>query len=134
MLDLNTAPYGIFLLRVALGALFLAHAGLKYFVFKPAGAAGFFVSLGLPGWFAYATIAAETLGGLALIFGFWPRLAALALIPLLLGTIALVHGKAGFFFNNPNGGWEYPAFWSLSLFVLALLGDGAFAIAATPFF
>lgn len=134
MLDIATAPYGVLLLRVALGGLFLAHAGLKLFVFKPAGAAGFFRSLGLPGWFAYLAIAAELLGGLALILGFWPRLAALALIPLLLGTIALVHGKAGFWFDRPNGGWEYPAFWSLSLLVLALLGDGAWALAPTPFF
>lgn len=134
MLDLSTAPYGILLLRVVLGALFLAHVWLKIFVFKPAGTAGFFQSLGLPGWLAYVTIAAELLGGLALIVGFWPRLAALALVPIMLGTIFTVHGKAGFFFDRPNGGWEYPAFWSASLVVLALLGDGPLALVATPFF
>ena len=58
------------LLRVALGGLFLAHAYLKYFIFTPKGAAGYFASLGVPGWFAYLTIAAETLGGIALIVGF----------------------------------------------------------------
>ena len=58
------------LLRVSLGGLFLAHAYLKYFIFTPKGAAGFFASLGVPGWFAYLTIAAETLGGIALIVGF----------------------------------------------------------------
>lgn len=134
MLDLSTAPYGILLLRVVLGALFLAHVWLKIFVFKPAGTAGFFQSLGLPGWLAYVTIAAELLGGLALIVGFWPRLAALALVPIMLGTIFTVHGKAGFFFDRPNGGWEYPAFWTASLVVLALLGDGPLALVATPFF
>ena len=46
------------LLRISLGLLFLAHAGLKIFVFTPAGAAGYFGSLGLPGGLAYLTIAA----------------------------------------------------------------------------
>jgi len=133
MIDTATAAYAILILRVALGVLFLAHVGLKLFVFTPAGTAGFFKSIGLPGWLAYLTIAAELVGGIALIIGFWPRLAALALIPILLGTIVKVHGKAGFYFDRPNGGWEYPAYWAVSLFVLALLGDGALAIAATPF-
>ncbi len=132
MIDVSTAAYGVLLLRVALAILFFAHAGLKFFVFKPAGTAQYFTSLGLPGWLAPLTIAAETLGALALLVGFWPRLAALALVPLMLGTIVTVHGKAGFFFTNPNGGWEFPAFWVVALLALVLLGDGALAIAATP--
>ena len=133
MIDLNTAPFALLLLRAALGILFLAHAGLKLFVFKPAGTVGFFKSLGLPGWFAYVTLAAEILGGFALIFGIMPRLVALALVPLMLGTILKVHGPAGFWFTNPNGGWEYPAFWTLALIVLALAGDGALTAVASPF-
>ncbi|WBQ17605.1 DoxX family protein [Sphingobium yanoikuyae] len=132
MIDTRTAPYAALLLRVTLGALFLAHAGLKIFVFTPAGTAAFFASLGLPEWLAYVTIAWEVVGGLALILGFMPRLAALVMIPDLLGAIATVHLKAGFFFNNENGGWEYPAFWIVGLLVLALLGDGAKSIVPTP--
>lgn len=131
MVDIHTAPYALLLLRVALGGLFLAHASLKLLVFKPAGTVGFFRSLGLPGWLAYFTIAAELAGGLALILGIWPRAAALALAPMMLGTIAMVHGKAGFFFDNPKGGWEYPAFWTVALLVLALAGDGAWALLPT---
>ncbi len=74
------------------------------------------------------TIAAEVLGGLALILGVWTRLAAILLIPILLGAIVTVHAAAGFFFNNPNGGWEYPAFWAVALLVQALIGDGAYAL------
>ena len=40
--------------------------------------------------------------------------------------------KAGFFFTNANGGWEFPAFWTIGLLVLFLLGDGALTLAATP--
>ena len=130
MIDRRTAPYAAFALRVTLGALFLAHAGLKLFVFTPAGTAQFFSSLGLPPTLAYLVIAAELAGGVALILGFYTRWAALALIPILVGAIVTVHGAAGFFFSNPNGGWEFLAFWILALLAQALLGDGAFALRA----
>ena len=116
------------LLRATLGVLFLTHAALKVFVFTPAGTAGFFASLGLPPALAYLVIAAETLGGIALILGLWTRVVATALVPILLGAIFTVRGAAGFFFNSPNGGWEYPAFWTVALLVQALLGDGAYAL------
>ncbi|MEZ0167218.1 DoxX family protein [Microvirga sp. TS319] len=128
MIDARTAPYAALILRVTLGALFLAHAGLKIVVFTPAGTAQFFQSLGLPGGLAYAVILAEVLGGLALIAGFYTRWAALALIPILVGAIVTVHGPAGFFFSNPNGGWEFLAFWILALVAQALLGEGAYAL------
>jgi putative oxidoreductase len=128
MIDTRTAPYAALILRVTLGVLFLAHAGLKAFVFTPAGAAQFFGSLGLPSSLAYLTIAAETVGGLALILGLYTRWVSLALIPILVGAIAFVHGPAGFFFNNPNGGWEYLAFWIAALVAQALMGDGALAV------
>lgn len=133
MIDNRSAPYAILVLRLALGALFLAHAAVKIFVFTPAGTAQFFASLGLPPALAYVTIPWEVVGALALIFGVWTRLAALALIPVLLGAIVTVHGPAGFLFTNANGGWEFPALWIVGLIVLALAGDGAFAIQPTPF-
>jgi putative oxidoreductase len=124
--------YGATLLRVTLGGLFLAHAGLKYFVFTPAGTAQFFESVGLPGGLAYAVLTAEVVGGTALILGLYTRIVALSLIPILLGAIVSVHASAGFFFNNPNGGWEFPAVWAVALMVQALIGDGAFALRPTP--
>jgi putative oxidoreductase len=132
MIDPRTAPYGATALRVTLGLLFLAHAGLKLFVFTPAGTAQFFGTLGLPPALAYATILAEVVGGLALIVGFYSRVAALALIPILLGAIFTVHGPAGFFFTNANGGWEFLALWIVGLLGVAMIGDGAYALRATP--
>ncbi len=132
MIDNRTAPYAALTLRIALGILFLAHVGLKVFVFTPAGTAGYFGSLGLPGWLAYVTILWELVGAVALILGVWPRAAALALIPPLLGAIFAVHGPAGFFFTNTNGGWEFPAFWIVGLVALALTGDGPYALKPTP--
>lgn len=115
------------LLRVTMGGLFLAHSGMKLVLFTPAGTVAFFESLGLPGFLAYFVIAAEALGGIALILGLWVRWVALALLPILLGSI-YPHWGAGFFFSNPGGGWEFSLFWSVALVVQALLGHGAFAL------
>jgi putative oxidoreductase len=134
MIDARTAPYGVFGLRLVLALLFFAHVGLKIFVFTPAGFAHFLGMLGLPAWFAYFMIAWEIAAGAALILGIWPRFAALAATPILLGAIAMVHGAAGFFFTNPNGGWEFPALWIVGLVAVALSGDGAYALLPTPTF
>jgi putative oxidoreductase len=74
----------------------------------------------------------EIVVGAALILGIWARIAAVAGVPILLGAIVTAHSHAGFFFDNPNGGWEYPAFWTVMLIVQALLGDGAYALRPTP--
>lgn len=124
----DRAELGAALLRVTLGGLFLVHAAMKVFVFTPAGTAKFFMSLGLPGPLAYLTIALEIVGGLALIAGIGIRILPLILAAELVGTIVTVHGHAGFFFNNPNGGWEYPAFWAVALVVQSLIGPGAYAL------
>ena len=49
MLDSKTAPLAIFALRVTTGTLFLVHGLIKLLVFTPAGTAGYFESIGLPG-------------------------------------------------------------------------------------
>jgi putative oxidoreductase len=127
--ETDNAAIAALVLRVSLGGLFLAHAWLKIFVFTPAGTAGYFASLGFPGTLAYVVILAELVGGLALILGVYSRVVSLALVPILLGSIYAPHGAAGFIFSNEGGGWEFPAFWAGALFVQALLGNGAFALA-----
>lgn len=132
MIDSRTAPYAALLLRVSLAVLFFAHVGLKFFVFTPAGTAKFFGSLGMPPELAYLIMTAEVLAAVALLLGVWTRVVALLATPILLGAIVTVHGPAGFFFTNPHGGWEFPAFWTVALLVQALLGDGAYAL-GSPF-
>lgn len=128
MANPEMADAAALLLRVSLAIMFFAHAWLKVAVFTPAGAAKYFASLGVPGWLAYLTILAEIAGGLLLLFGVGTRWVAIALIPLILGTIVLVHGRNGWLFTNKDGGWEYPAFWIVGLVALALLGDGTAAL------
>ncbi len=115
-----------------MGFMFLAHACMKLFIFTPAGTAQFFASLGLPSSLAYVVITAELLGAAALLLGIWPRVVALTLMPILLGAIVTVHGANGWLFTNPNGGWEYLAFWIVGLLALAMVGDGAWALLPSP--
>jgi putative oxidoreductase len=128
MIDLKTAPYAVLGLRVTMGALFLFHGLIKLFVFTPAGTAGYFESIGLPGALGYLTMLAEIVGGLALILGVKTRLVALGFVPLLLGAAFFGHGGSGFNWSNPNGGWEYPAMWAVVMAGLALLGDGPYTL------
>jgi putative oxidoreductase len=132
MIDFLTAPYAALILRLCLGVMFIAHALLKWRVFTIPGTIAFFRSLGLPGWFAYATITAELSGAAGLILGICPRFVALLLIPLIIGTIVTVHGKNGWLFSNKDGGWEYPGFWAAALLVQFLLGDGSFTLVPSP--
>ncbi|MBL6077778.1 DoxX family protein [Belnapia sp. T18] len=123
-----TTPYAAALLRIAQGVMFLAHgAVLKLGTFGLAGTMGYFASIGYPAALGAVVIAAEILGGLALIAGFATRWVSLALVPLMLGAM-LQHTGNGWLFNVPGGGWEYPAFWTVTLLVQAGLGAGAWAL------
>ena len=63
MIDAKNAPYGVMLLRVSMGILFILHGVyLKVFVFGMAGAGKFFTTLGLPDWFAWVVMLYETIG------------------------------------------------------------------------
>lgn len=130
MIDNRLAPYGALTLRVALGLMFIAHAYLKLVIFTPAGFTGFLGQVGLPGFLAWPIMLAELLGGLAILIGFHGRLVSLALLPVLLGALA-IHAPNGWVFNAPNGGWEYPAFLALTALAHVLIGDGALAVTGT---
>jgi putative oxidoreductase len=123
----SNTDYAALVLRIGLGAMFLAHGLLKLLVFTLPGTIGFFEQVGFPGWTAYIVTFAEIGGGLFLISGVAVRVVSIALIPVLLGA-TLVHFGSGWVFSNPNGGWEYPAFLTLAAIVQALLGPGAYAL------
>ena len=122
-------PYGIALLRIALGVLLVAHGALKFLVFTLPGTAMFFASVGFPAWMAYVVAPAELLGGLALIVGFQTRLVAALTVPILLGALS-VHLGNGWVFSSPDGGWEFPAFLTVAALAQALLGGGAASLDA----
>jgi putative oxidoreductase len=122
----QTTRYGITLLRLSLGLMFAAHGLLKVLVFTLPGTAGYFESVGFPGFLAYIVAPAEVIAGVALLIGFRTRTVAALMIPLLLGA-TLVHLGNGWVFSAPKGGWEYPLYLVVAALAQSLLGSGALA-------
>ena len=95
-------------LRLGLGIVFLYHGLTK-------SVKGFSTSFGLPTIIAIAVIFAEISGGLGYLLGglfkdklfglTLTQLSSIAVIPVLLGAIYMVHWKNGF--NFMNNGYEY---------------------------
>lgn len=84
MSDIFTARRAAFVLRFALSGLLLFHAGAMIFD----------VSSGTAPALAEFAIAAELVGACALLFGLWSPLAAVALVPIFLGVVVIVHSAA----------------------------------------
>ncbi len=125
----TTSPYaafGITLLRVSLGVMWIAHALLKLLVFGLPGTAQFLESVGFPGPLAYPLFAVELVGGAALVLGVYARQVSLALTPVMF-LAATVHFGNGWLHTSPGGGWEYPIFLTIASLALWLIGDGALA-------
>jgi putative oxidoreductase len=124
----TSIAFAAFLLRIALGTMFIAHSLiLKLFIFTLPGTAGFFTSIGLPGWSAYVVFALEAVGGIMLILGVQVRVVSLVLLPILAGA-TWAHWGNGWMFGYKDGGWEYPLYLTLLAFVQALLGEGDYAL------
>ena len=124
----RNTDYGIALLRVSLGLMFIAHSViLKYFTFTLAGTAQFFETIGLPGFLAYVVFGMEAVGGILLVLGVRTREVSAALLPILAGAL-WVHSGNGWVFSGANGGWEYPLYLVVLSVAQILLGEGAFAL------
>jgi putative oxidoreductase len=128
----DASQYGAALMRISLGIMWVAHAGLKWFVFTLPGTARYFESVGIAGFLAYPVFAVELLGGLALVFGIYARQASIGLLPIMV-VAASVHWANGWAHTSPGGGWEYPVFLIAASVAVWLLGDGAFALRRAPF-
>lgn len=115
------------ILRIGLGLVFLAHVYAKFALFTIPGTIAYFESHGLPGWTVYPVVVVELVGGASLVLGYRTRLAALALIPVMLGAL-VPHLNNGWMFVNEGGGWEYVAFLLVALTAQLILGGGAYAL------
>ena len=127
MIDQRTAPYGILLLRITLGCLFIAHLYWKFAILD-GGLDKWWANLinnGYPAIVPWYAISAEFAGALLLIPGICARWVALYTLPLIVGAAQYWAVRKGFYFTA--GGFELPAAWTIMLILQILLGDGPYA-------
>jgi len=117
-------PLALLVLRLVLGAIMIGH-GYPKVVGGLAKHVQLVSGLGMPGWLAYCSAAAEFLGGIFVILGFFTRLAALAIVIDLGVAIAKVHWKNGLLGNN---GYQLPLSLAAIAFALVFFGAGAIAL------
>jgi putative oxidoreductase len=125
----GTSAWGLLLLRLAVGAVFVMHGGQKIFVWGPRGVAGFLGPLGfpLPLVAAIVLMSVEFFGGLAVFLGIFTRYAAALLAIVMLVAISVVHLKNGFFLPR---GFEFTLTLLAANLALILSGPGALALGA----
>ena len=96
---------GLFLLRLPLGAIFIAHGSQKLLgTFGGRGLtatfAAFEENMGIPPVITLLVVIAEFGGGIGVLCGFFTRLSAFGIACVMAAAIYLVHGAHGFFLNS----------------------------------
>ncbi len=134
MIDQRTAPYAVMALRVTLGCLAIAHLYWKFFIRADgAGLMSWWDNLnnnGYPDFVVWYVLSAEFAGALLLIPGIYTRWVALYCVPLMVAAAQFWLMRTGFFFTS--AGADLPILWTVGLLVQAGLGDGAYALKASP--
>ena len=117
-------PLALLVLRLVLGVIMIGHGYSK--VFGGLQSFAHYVSgLGLPGWLAYFSAAAEFLGGILVVAGLFTRCAALAICLDMLVAIWKVHLKHGLLGDN---GYQFPLALAAMAFALMFIGGGPIAL------
>jgi len=124
--DRTAVDISLLVLRVVVGVIFAAHGAQKLFgAFGGPGLAKTVEMMG-GGVLPYLVTIGEFFGGVGLIFGFLSRFSAASLIVIMIGAIAMVHGKNGFF--QSAGGFEYNLALIGLLVPIFLCGPGRLSI------
>jgi len=119
--------FGIAILRILAGIVFVAHGAQKIFVFGFGGVGGAFAQMGVPMPTVTGPLIGlvELLGGVALIVGLFTRIAAILLACDMLGAIVLVHAAGGFFLPR---GLEFVLMLFAAAITLLFAGPGALSV------
>jgi putative oxidoreductase len=123
------AGFGLLALRLAIGSIFVYH-GIPKLKMGKQMAQGIFGSE-KKGWFVNLVGANEVFSGLAIILGLLTNIAALLLIPVMLGALYLkIKVWKVPFFAMDKTGWEFDMINLATLVALAVLGGGAYSLDA----
>lgn len=122
--DRLAVDLGLLAVRIAAGLVFAAHGAQKMFGWF--GGPGLKATVEMMGPIGYPVAIGEFFGGVGLIVGLLTRFSSASLIVIMIGAIAQVHGKNGFF--QSNGGFEYNLALIGLLAPVMLAGPGRFAI------
>lgn len=119
----------LLVLRLAIGAIFIAHGSQKVFGFGIAGVTAAFTHMGVPFAALVAPLVSvlELVGGIALVLGLATRIAGLLLAIDMFCAILIVHGKNGFFLPR---GFEFVMGNMAMALALAIVGAGAYSLDA----
>ncbi len=124
-------------LRIAVGLVFFMHGWQKLTLFKVEGTTALLTGLGFPaaGFLAVVLIAAELLGGLALILGLFTHWAAKIVGVVAIVALFAVHFEYGFFLLNTDGGvgYEYTLVLFAAAVSLMMTGAGKYSLDAKFF-
>lgn len=118
----------LFIFRVTLGLVFVAHGWQKLFVQGPIETAGQFSAFGVPQakLSAYIAGVGELVGGALLVVGLLTTFIAGALALLMVAALYFVHLSRGIFVSD--GGFEYVAVLIAGLFIIVVFGSGRASI------
>lgn len=111
---------------MALGAFFMLHIYRKFFITGIDAWWNNLVNNGYPKAVIIYVLVAEFSAAVALPLGLWTRWVSLLALPLIAGAAQYWLARKGFWFGD--AGAEFPVLWAIALLVLALLGDGAYAL------
>jgi len=125
----TTNSWGLLVLRLATGAIFIAHGLPKFGIGGDGGLqglAGWLGGMGIPFPMLNAVLVAssETIGGAMLIIGFMTRFAAATQVIAMLVAVFLVHWSSGF---TASGGYQWAMLMAAAAFTLMMDGAGRFS-------
>jgi putative oxidoreductase len=121
--------WSLLVLRLSVGGIMLPHGLQKIGLMGDgnwAGSMGFLTGMGIPTIIAALVIIGESVGALSLILGFLTRFCAASIGIIMIGAIALVHGKNGF--SAGAGGFEYQLLITGCSLALTLAGGGKWSL------
>lgn len=120
-------PLALLALRLALGAIMIAHGAQKAFG-GMSRFMGMLQNMGIPPVLGYLTLAAEFAGGILLVVGLLTRLAALSIVIDMSVAISRVHWKNGLLSAGGKVGYEFPLACGIIAFALIFLGAGPISL------